>query len=87
MAARTVDTQHARTVSPKQNSSASDAHIAPKQMNTLHVMSYGPDWPFTPSRREKKLAASSRQRSHRLAIPQPDTFTLAAPCECSLMNK
>lgn len=68
MAARTVDTQHARTASPKQNSSASDAHIAPKQMNTLHVTSYGLDWPFTPTRCEKKLAASSRQRSHGLSV-------------------
>lgn len=33
-------------------------------MNTLHVTSYGLDWPFTPTRREKKLTASSRQRSH-----------------------
>jgi hypothetical protein len=33
-------------------------------MNTLHVTSYGLDWPFTPTRREKKLAATSRQRSH-----------------------
>jgi hypothetical protein len=26
---------------------ASDARIALKQMNTLHVTSCGPDWPFT----------------------------------------
>lgn len=63
-AARSVDTRPPGTASPKQNSSASDARIALKQMNTLHVTSYGLDWPFTPTRREKKLAASSRQRSH-----------------------
>ena len=64
MAARNEGMQRARTASLKQNSSVSNARIALKQMNTLHVTSYGLDWPFTPPRREKKLAASSRQRSH-----------------------
>jgi heme-degrading monooxygenase HmoA len=29
-----------------------------------HATSFGLDWPFIPKRHEKKLAASSRQRSH-----------------------
>ena len=29
-----------------------------------HATYFGLDWPFTPKRREKKLTASSRQRSH-----------------------
>src|SRR4051812_27705300 len=59
MAARTVDTQHVGTASAKQNSSVNGASIMPKPTNTLHATSYGLDWPFTPSRREKKLAASA----------------------------
>ena len=39
-------------------------HIAPRQTNTPHATSSGLDWPFTPKRREKKPAASSRRRSH-----------------------
>jgi len=34
-------------------------------MSMPHATSYGLDWPFTPKRREKKPAASSRRRSHR----------------------
>jgi hypothetical protein len=33
-----------------------------------HATSYGPDWPFTPKRREKKPAASSRRRSHGICF-------------------
>jgi putative transposase len=58
-AARTVDTQHAGTVSLKRNSSANGAGIAPRPTNTLHATSCGLDWPFTPKRREKKLTASA----------------------------
>jgi len=53
----------AETVSPQRHSNASDARIAPKQTNMPRATSYGLDWPFTPKRREKKPAASSRRRT------------------------
>ena len=64
MAARPVVTQHRRIASPKRISNARDARIPPRLTNTPHVTSSGLDWPFTRKPREKKPAASSRQRSH-----------------------
>ena len=69
MAARTVGMQPPRIASPKRNSNASDAGIAPRQTSMPHATSSGPDWPVMPKRHEKKLAASSRQRSHSCGIP------------------
>jgi putative transposase len=54
----------AENASPKRRSNASDARIAPQQTSMPHTTSCGPDWPFTPKRRENKPAASSRRRSH-----------------------
>ena len=65
-AANTVDTQHRRTVSRKRNFVAPLADSLPKPTNTPHGTSSGLDWPFTRKPREKKLAASSRHRSHRI---------------------
>ena len=64
MAAKNAGMQPPKTASPKRHSNASDARITHRQTNMLHATSYGPDWPFTPKRREKKPAASSRRRSH-----------------------
>ena len=64
MAAKNAGMQPPKTGSPKRTSFASDARIAPKQTRWPHATSYGLDWPFTPKRREKKPAASSRRRSH-----------------------
>jgi hypothetical protein len=64
-AARSAGTQPPKTASRKRSSNASDAFIAPRQTNMPHATSYGPGWPFTPERREKKPAASSRRRSHQ----------------------
>ena len=57
--ANTVDTQHRRIASPKRNSSASDAHTAPRPTSTPHATSSGPDWPFTrkPRERSRRLPA------------------------------
>ncbi|MDT5332963.1 MAG: hypothetical protein QOF31_4260 [Mycobacterium sp.] len=41
------------------------ALISDTQTNMPHATFCGLDWLFTRTRREKKLAASSRQRSHR----------------------
>jgi hypothetical protein len=56
-AAGPVGTQHRRTASPKRNSNASDAPIAPRLTNMPHAMSYGLDWPFTRKPREQKPTA------------------------------
>ena len=64
MAAKNAGMQPPKTGSPKRTSSASNARIAPKQTRWRHATSYRLDWPFTPKRREKKPAASSRRRSH-----------------------
>ena len=62
-AAKTVDTQPGKPRHPS-GFRCQRARIAPTQTNTPHATSSGLDWPFTAKRREKKLAASSRQRSH-----------------------
>jgi hypothetical protein len=70
-AARPVGTQHRRTVSPKRDSNASDAPIAPRLTNMPHAMSYGLDWPFTRKPREKKPTAfppSEKSRRSRLDL-------------------
>jgi transposase len=56
--------QPPKTASPSRRSNASDAVIAHRQTNMPHGTSYGPGWPFTPKRREKKPTAPSRRRSH-----------------------
>jgi hypothetical protein len=51
-----------------------------------HATSYGPDWPFTPKRREKKPAASSRRRSHyasRMPNP-PKSMTTRLPLRTAM---
>ena len=47
MAARTVGTQPPPIASPKRNSNASDARIAPRQTSMPHATYFGLDWPFT----------------------------------------
>jgi Probable transposase len=64
MAAKTAGMQPPKTASPKRHSNASDAFIVHRQTSMPHATSYGPGWPFTLKRREKKPAASSRRRSH-----------------------
>ena len=43
-----------------------------------HATYFGLDWPFTPKRREKKLTASSRQRSHPDAVDVTEQFVFSA---------
>ena len=44
----------------------------------LHATSYGPDWPFTPTRREKKLTASAVREvtTHYLDLVQAGRIDL-----------
>src|SRR6478672_11857154 len=59
MAASPADTRHARIALPKRNSSANAVVTPLGPTNMPHATSCGLDWPFTPKRREKKLAASA----------------------------
>ncbi len=69
-AAKLVSTQHRRTPSRKRNFVAPHAVMDRlRPTNTPHATSYGLDWPFTRKPREKKPAASSRQRSHKVLPP------------------
>ncbi len=83
MAASPAGTRHARTASTKRNSSANTAVIAPRPMNMPHATSCGPDWPFTPTRREKTPAASSRRRSHQRLIEPDDAPESGFPAEAT----
>ena len=68
MAARAVGMKPPRIALRKRNSSAGDAVTPQQPTRWPHVTSFGLDWPFTPKRRETKLAASSRQRSHCISF-------------------
>ena len=65
-AARPVGMQHRRIASRKRNFVAALAAHCARPTNTPRVTFYGLDWPFTRKPREKKPAASSRRRSHRM---------------------
>ena len=60
----------------QQNSSATPVGTTPRPTNMLHATSYGPDWPFTPTRREKKLAASAVRDVTRRRSPRREFHTM-----------
>src|SRR5262245_2309672 len=81
-AVKSVNTQQRITASCKRNLVAPHADTPHRLTSMPRVTSCGLDWPFTRQPREKKLMASSHERSHLLVVlgwvdPSPGKLQIA----------